>query len=281
VEHECGEAVNKMSKNTDNKYDLTALMVMAAAREVKNGEVVFAGTGLPMIAIMAAQHLHAPDAVLIYEAGTIDGKTISTPSSVADPRCVYQASVASGVANVFETLQRGWVDLGYLGGAEIDLYGNVNATSIGDYMHPAKRFPGSGGNVDINCLAKRTIFIMVQEKRRFKNRVDYLTSPGWKVKWWDDGDAKPKWVSRKELYPKKFQGGPSAVITNMAVFRFDETGTMYLDTVHPGKTAEDVKNNVEFDLNIARMSGETKLPTKEEMDILYNEIDPEGIFLKR
>jgi glutaconate CoA-transferase subunit B len=270
-----------MTKNAFAKtgeYKLGALMVMAAAREVRDGEVVFAGTGLPMVAIMAAQETHAPNAVLIYEAGTMDGKSISIPTSVADPRCVYQASIASGIADAFETLTRGWVDLGFLGGAEIDKYGNVNATSIGDYTHPKKRFPGSGGNVDINSLSRRTVYIMVQQKRRFRDHVDYCTSPGWRVKSWNDG--KMSWVRRQEVYGKMFRGGPVAVITDMAVFRFDPaSGLMYLDTIHPGRTVRDVVDNVGFDLDVSRVSGETKPPTYGELDLLYNKIDPEGIFL--
>jgi glutaconate CoA-transferase subunit B len=260
------------------EYKLAALMVMAAAREVKDEEVVFAGTGLPMVAIMAAQSFHAPNAVLIYEAGTMDGKSISIPASVADPRCVYQASMASGIADAMETLQRGWVDLGYLGGAEIDKYGNVNATSIGDYYHPKKRFPGSGGNVDINCLSRRTVYIMLQEKRRFREQVDYVTSPGWRVKSWKSG--KLEWVKRQDLYGKMYRGGPVAVITDMAVFRFNQdTGLMYLDTAHPGRSVQDVKNEVGFDIDVSRFAGETIPPTYEELDILYNKIDPEGMFL--
>jgi len=270
-----------MGKNSHAKigeYKLAALMVMAAAREVKDGEVVFAGTGLPMVAIMAAQSLHAPNAVLIYEAGTIDGKSISIPASVADPRCVYQASLASGIADVFETLQRGWVDLGFLGGAEIDKYGNVNATALGDYLKPKKRFPGSGGNVDINSLSRRTVYIMLQEKRRFRENVDYVTSPGWRIKSWKSG--KMEWVRRQDLYDKMYRGGPTAVITDMAVFRFDSgTGLMYLDTVHPGRTVEDIKNAVGFDIDVSRVSGETPPPTYDELEMLYKKIDPEGIFL--
>jgi glutaconate CoA-transferase subunit B len=259
-------------------YKLAALMVMAAAREVRDGEVVFAGTGLPMVAIMAAKETHAPSAVLIYEAGTIDGRSISLPGSVADPRCVYQASDASGVADVMETMQRGWVDLGFLGGAEIDKYGNVNATCLGDCCAPKKRFPGSGGNVDINCLAKRVVFIMLQEKRRFRDEVDYITSPGWRVKSWNTGDL--KWTTRQELYQKQFRAGPVSVITDMAVFRFNEdTGLMFLDTVHSGRTVQDIKDNVGFDLDVSRVRGETPAPTYGELDMLYNKIDPEGIFL--
>lgn len=260
-------------------YNSDVLMVISAAREVKDYEVAFAGTGLPMVGIMAAMKMHAPNAHLVYEAGTIDSTPISLPASVGGPRCGHKAAVISGIADCFGMLQSGWIDLGFLGGAEIDKYGNVNCTAIGDYKNPEARLPGAGGNPDINSLAKRTVYIMVQQKRRFREEVSYATSPGWRVKWWDK-DGKMKWVDRKEVYGARFNGGPSAVITNMAVFRFDnETGLMYLDTVHPGYTIEDVKNNVGFDLDVSRCSGETTPPTYEQLDLLYNEIDPEGIFL--
>ncbi|MDA8442631.1 MAG: acyl CoA--acetate/3-ketoacid CoA transferase subunit beta [Peptococcaceae bacterium] len=267
-----------MDKNyaKPGEYKVNDLLAVAAAREVRDGEVVFAGTGLPMLAILLAQKTCAPHAYCVYEAGTIDGRSVHLPASVGDARCAYQAAVASGLFDVFGQLQRGKVDLAYLGGAEIDKYGNVNTTVIGDYAHPQVRFPGSGGNPDINSMARRTVFMMVQEKRRFREQVDYLTSPGWRVKKWPGGE----WVSRQEAFGKMFRGGPSAVITNMAVFRFDEsTGLMYLDTVHPGHTVEDVRNNVSFDLDVSRVKGETEPPTHEELHLLYHVVDAEGIFL--
>ena len=267
-----------MGKNyaQPGEYKVIDLLAVAAAREVNDGEVVFAGTGLPMLAMMLAQKTIAPNSYLIYEAGTIDGKSMHLPASVGDARCAYQASVASGLFDVFGQLQRGKVDLGFLGGAEIDMYGNVNTTVIGDYANPQIRFPGSGGNPDINSMASRTVFIMVQEKRRFRKKVDYVTSPGWRVKRWPGGEI----VSRQEAFGKMFRGGPSAVITNMAVFRFDEeSGLMYLDTVHPGYSVADVQNNVDFDLDVSRVSGVTELPTHEELHLLYHVVDPEGIFL--
>ncbi|HZW81913.1 MAG TPA: CoA-transferase [Candidatus Deferrimicrobium sp.] len=258
------------------EYKVNDLLAVAAAREVTDGEVVFAGTGLPMLAMMLSQKTNAPNSFLIYEAGTIDGKSIHLPASVGDARCAYQASIGSGLYDVFSQLQRGHVDLAFLGGAEIDQYGNVNTTIIGDYTKPSVRFPGSGGNPDINSLARRTVFMMVQEKRRFKKNVDYITSPGWRIPKWPGGEI----VSRQEAFGKKFRGGPSAVITNMAVFRFnEETGLMYLDTVHPGYTVEDVQNNVDFDLDVSRVSGQTEPPTLEELRLLYHEVDAEGIFL--
>lgn len=263
-------------KNYAEKYKPADLLAVAAAREVMDGDIVFAGTGLPMLAIALAQKTTAPNAVCIYEAGSIDGRPIDLPTSVGDSRCAYQASVAAGLTETFYgQLHCGYVDLAFLGGAEIDKYGNVNTTVVGDYSHPSKRFTGSGGNPDINSYAKRTVFIMVQEKRRFKENVDYITSPGWRIHKWPSGEM----VHKKEVYGKFFNGGPSAVITNMAVFRFGDDGIMYLDTVHPGFTAEQVKDNCLFDLDISRCKGETERPTVEEIDLLYKVVDPEGIFL--
>lgn len=257
-------------------YQPIDLLAVAAAREVKDGDIVFAGTGLPMLAIMLAQFTTAPNAVCIYEAGSIDGRPIDLPASVGDARCAYQASMAAGLTEAFYgQLHCGYVDLAFLGGAEIDQYGNVNTTVVGDYLTPEKRFTGSGGNSDINALARRTVFIMVQEKRRFREQVDYITSPGWRLPRWPSGE----YVHKKEVYGKFFRGGVEAVITNMGVFRFDEKGVMYLDTVHPGFTPQQVKNNCSFDLNIARVKGETEPPSYEELYLLYNRVDPEGIFL--
>lgn len=252
------------------------LLAVAAAREVTDGDVVFAGTGLPMLAIGLAQLTTAPSAVCIYEAGSVDGRPVSLPTSVGDARCIYQASVASGLFDVFNQLQRGMVDLAFLGGAEVDKYGNVNTTGMGKYgIVPEKRLTGSGGNSDINGLARKTVFIMVQEKRRFREKVDFVTSPGWRIPKWPSGEM----VHKREVYNKAFRGGPEAVISNMGVFRFDENGEMYLDTYHPGFSAEQVKDNCSFDLNISRVRGETKAPTFGELDLLYKTIDPEGIFL--
>ena len=264
------------AKNYAESYKGVDLLAVAAAREVQDGDVVFAGTGLPMLAIALAQLYSAPNAVCIYEAGSIDGRPIDLPTSVGDSRCAYQSAVAAGLTEAFYgQLHCGYVDLAFLGGAEIDQYGNVNTTVVGDYAAPEKRFTGSGGNPDINSLAKRTVFIMVQEKRRFKEHVDYITSPGWVIPKWPSGEMVP----RQEVYGKYFRGGPSAVITNMAVFRFDEKGLMYLDTVHPGFTAEQVRDNCSFDLDISRCKGETEKPSVEEIDLLYHKVDPEGIFL--
>ncbi|WP_054693306.1 CoA-transferase subunit beta [Syntrophomonas palmitatica] len=252
------------------------ILAVAASREVRDGDIVLAGTGLPMLAIMLAQKKNAPNAVCIYEAGTIDGRPLHLGTSVGDARCARQAAVISGLTEtMYGQLHSGYIDLAFLGGAEIDQYGNVNTTVVGSYLMPEKRFTGSGGNPDINALARRTVFIMVQEKRRFKENVDYITSPGWRIKKWPGGEM----VHKREVYGKFFRGGVEAVISNMGVFRFDDEGVMYLDTVHPGFTPEQVRDNCSFNLNISRVSGETMPPTYEELELLYTQVDPEGIFL--
>nr|WP_211334700.1 CoA-transferase [Desulfosoma caldarium] len=146
------------------EYSLRDLMTLAAAREVRDNEMVTAGSGMPMIAIMLAQRTHAPRLKLIFEAGTLDGRAKELPTSVRDPRCEVGASVASGLYEALSIVQRGDVDLGFLGGAEIDEYGNVNTTAIDDYLNPLLRLTGSGGNPDTNSFAKRTVYIMVHEK---------------------------------------------------------------------------------------------------------------------
>lgn len=268
-----------MSKHAlPGEYNLSDLLCCAASREVHDHEVVFAGTGLPMVSILLAQKTHAPNLKLMFEAGTLDGRPPEIPTSVGDARCEIGASRSSGLYDAFSIAQRGYVDLGYLGGAEVDEYGNVNTTCIGDYLNPELRLTGSGGNPDINSFAKRTVFIMLHEKRRFVKNVSYITSPGWRVRKWPGGE----YVHRRELYGAAYKGGPSAVISTAGVFRFDEeTGRMYLDTYHPGKTPEEIKELCQFDLDISRVKGETEVPTMEELRIIHDVLDPLEIFIPK
>jgi len=260
------------------EYGLADLLCCAASREVRDHEIVFAGTGLPMVAIMLAQKTHAPNLKLIFEAGTLDGRPPEIPTSVGDARCEMGASRSSGLYDAFSIAQRGYVDLGFLGGAEVDQYGNVNTTCIGDYLKPDLRLTGSGGNPDINSFAKRTVFIMVHEKRRFTEKVSYITSPGWRVKKWPEGTD----VHRRELYGAAYRGGPSAVISTAGVFRFDEeSGRIYLDTCHAGYAPEQIRGLCQFDLDISRVSGETLPPTREELHLIHEVLDPEQIFIPR
>ena len=251
-------------------YTLTELMAVAAAREIADGEVVFAGTGLPMLGAMLAQHTHAPNCCIIFEAGTVASQLAHLPMSVGDPRAMYKAAMAAGLSEVFTfVLQAGRVDVGFLSGAQIDCFGNINSTSIGpDPRRPKVRFSGSGGACDIACLARRTIIVALHEKRRFPEKVDYITSPGWL-----EGDE-----SRQEA--GLIRGGPSVVVTTKGVMRFrPDTKTMVLASYHPGLTAQAVADDTGFALDIEG-AGETPPPSPEEIRILREEVDPERIFLR-
>jgi glutaconate CoA-transferase subunit B len=255
---------------TDLNYTLTELMAVTAAREIQDGEVVFAGTGLPMLGAMLAQRTHAPSCCIIFEAGSVACQLAHLPMSVGDPRAMRGAAMAAGLSEVFSyVLQAGRVDVGFLSGAQIDGFGNINSTSIGsDPLHPKVRFSGSGGACDIACLAQRTIIIALHEKRRFPEKVDYVTSPGWL----QGGD------SRREA--GLIRGGPSVVVTTKGVMRFrPDTKEIYLASYHPGLTAQAIHDDTGFELDVEG-AVETPVPTPEELRILREIVDPERIFLK-
>jgi glutaconate CoA-transferase subunit B len=251
-------------------YSLTELMAVIAAREIADGEIVFAGTGLPMLGVMLAQRTHAPNCHIIFEAGTCASQLAHLPMSVGDPRVMRGAAMAAGLSEVFTyVLQAGRVDVGFLSGAQVDRFGNINSTSIGsDPRHPSVRFSGSGGACDIACLSRRTIIIALHEKRRFPEEVDYITSPGWL----DGSDGRRK--------AGLVHGGPAAVVTTMGLLRFrPDTKVMYLASYHPGLSPQDVAEATGFPLDIDA-AVETTPPTDKELRILREEVDPERIFLK-
>jgi len=251
-------------------YSLTELMAVTAAHEIQDGEVVFAGTGLPMLGAMLAQRTHAPDCCIIFEAGTVASQLAHLPMSVGDPRVMRGAAVAAGLSEVFTyVLQAGRVDVGFLSGAQIDRFGNINSTAIGlDPLHPQVRFAGSGGSCDIACLACRTVIIAKHEKRRFPERVDYVTSPGWLT----GGNSREN--------AGLVRGGPAVVVTTMGVMRFlPNTREIYLESFHPGITAQAVADETGFPLNI-QGAIETPTPLPDELTILREIVDPERIFLR-
>jgi glutaconate CoA-transferase, subunit B len=251
-------------------YTLTELMAVTAAREIKDGEVVFAGTGLPMLGAMLAQRTHAHHCCLIFEAGTMASQLAHLPMSVGDPRVMRGAATAAGLSEVFTyVLQAGRVDVGFLSGAQIDRFGNINSTSIGaDPRHPKVRFPGSGGSCDIACLAKRTVIIAVHEKRRLAEKIDYVTSPGWL----QGGDSR--------LKSGLIRGGPSVLVTTQGVMRFrSDSKELYLASYHPGLTAQAVADDTGFALDTTGAT-ETPMPSSEELRILREVVDPERVFLK-
>ena len=251
-------------------YSTFEIMAVAAAREIRDGEVVFAGTGLPMLGAMLAQRTHAPGCVIVFEAGAVDPRMLHLPMSVGDSRTLTGAAMAAGLMEAFTyLLQGGRIDVGFLGGAQIDRYGNINSTAVGDYRRPDVRFSGSGGSADVAALARRTVIIARHERRRFPERVDYRTSPGWL----EGGDSRERAGIRG--------GGPSAVVTTLGVIRFRPgTREPYLASYHPGVSVERIQAETGFPLD-ASEAVETPPPTPEELHILRHVVDPEGVFLKR
>jgi glutaconate CoA-transferase subunit B len=245
-------------------------MVVCGAREIKDGELALVGTGLPFLSALLAKKTHAPNAILMYESGVFDARPSRTPLSVMDPATLWGSLQITNLFTVFTSyLQTGYVDVGFIGGAQVDKYGNVNSTVIGDYFNPVKRFPGSGGAADFASLAKKVIIIMPHEKRRFVEKVDHITSPGYL-----DGPG----ARERAGLPR---GGPVAVVSTMGVLRFDErTKEMYLDTYHPGVTIDQIKENTGWDLKISPNVHQTEPPTDEEIRII-RALDPEGTFLRR
>ncbi|MFZ0241851.1 MAG: CoA-transferase [Desulfobacterales bacterium] len=255
---------------TTADYTLREMMAIAAARQIRDKDIVFCGTGISMLAAMAAKHISAPASVIFFETGAIDSQLAEVPMAVADPRVMHWTSVNGSLADAFAFMQNrstGRQVVGIMGAAQIDRYGNLNSTVIGDYRHPRVRFSGSGGACDVASFVGRTIIFMQHEKRKFVNRLDYLTSPGWLR-----GAG-----GREEagLAP----GGPAVVITNMAVMAFDDTSReMYLAALFPGISAAQVLDHMEFDVDVSRAQAFLP-PTAVELAILRERCDPQRLIL--
>jgi len=245
------------------------LMVTAAARELNDGDSVFVGVGIPMLASNLAKSTHAPNIQLIYESGII-GSPVSRgriPTTVGAPKLV---SGSIGIIPMFEGfstyLQGGNIDIGFLSGAQIDRFGNINSTVIGGYENPDVRLPGSGGACEIAVNADRTVAILPHERRRFPQQVDFITSPGYI-------DEK---VSREEL---GMTGGPEVVVTDKAILRFADSGEMYVDEIHPGVAHEEVNDATGWDIQFAKDITETSEPSDNELQLLREELDPTGVYI--
>ncbi len=253
-----------------NEFSTIELMAVCGSRAIKNFEVVFVGTGLPMIAALLAKRTHAPRARIVFEAGFIDSNAKDVALSIADSRLGYRASGAIGLIETLGLmLQGGHVDVGFVGAAQIDMYGNLNTTYIGSFEKPTVRLPGSGGGNDIMSSARRTVIIMTHEKRKMVKKLDYLTSPGFL----DGPDAREK--------AGLLGGGPSLVVTNLCKMDFEpQTKRVRLASVHPHVSVHQVLENTEFDLIVPEDVPTTELPTCEELTLL-REIDPNGIYLPR
>ncbi|HKV57874.1 MAG TPA: CoA-transferase [Ktedonobacteraceae bacterium] len=268
---------------TRTQYTSMELLAVAAAREVPDGAFVFAGTGLPLLASMLAQFTVAPHMTLIMEAGIVGPRVEHLPISVSDPRGCLHSSMVSNMADTFgTTAMRGYCTVGMLGGAECDMYGNLNSTIIGGYWPggvsgtghgPQVRFAGSGGANNIASFADKILVTMVQEARRFPERVEYLTSVA--------GARGPREKGESRWDYGLVRGGEMVMISDLCIMRSNnETGLLELDCVFPGISVEDVVNNTGWKLDTSR-SKEFTPPTEEELKAVRMLVDPSRIYLGR
>jgi glutaconate CoA-transferase subunit B len=245
------------------------MMVAVAARELRNREVVFVGIGLPNLACNLARATHAPDLVLIYESGAVGAVPERLPVSIGDPALVTDSLMVCGMADVFQLLlQNGRIEVGFLGGAQIDRYGNLNTTVVGSYERPTVRLPGSGGAAEIAIHARRTLIISRLNRRAFPETVDFLTSPGHRC----------KGLSRQELGMPG--AGPVKVITDKAVLTVDpETGELTLAALYPGVEEVEVRALVSWPLRRREVLETVEPPTAEDVRLLREVLDPQQLYL--
>jgi len=251
------------------EFSSSEIMVTRAAKELKNREVIFVGIGLPNLACNLARKLQAPELTLIYESGAVGAVPTRLPISIGDPCLVTDSiSVCSMVEVFYYYLQGGLIDVGFLGGAQVDRFGNINSTVIGDYEHPKVRLPGSGGACDISIHAKKIILILKQNKKTFPENIDFITSPGF--------------INSEN--PRKKYGipgyGPILVITDLGVYTFTkDTHEMILTEMHPGVSLEIIRENLSWDINVSDSFKITDSPTESELKIIREDLDPDKIYL--
>jgi glutaconate CoA-transferase subunit B len=252
----------------DMNYNNAELMTVNAARLLRDGDVVFVGVGLPNLACNLARRTHAPNLVMIYEAGVIGARPSRLPLSIGDPCLVSGATAVCSMYDIFSFyLQRGNVDVGFLGGAQIDRFGNINATVIGDYNQPKTRLPGSGGSMEIAGWANRCYIITPHQKRRFPEKVDFITSAGFLS-------------HRKEREASGARGkGPQGVVTHLGILEPDENGEMILAALHPGANIDMIQQNTGWEVKVSVNLRETQPPSAEELRILREDLDPTGIYI--
>ncbi len=249
-------------------YGATELLAYVASKLLKDNSSVFVGTGLPMIASMLAQRTHAPNLLIIFEAGGIGPQVPVLPISVGDSRTFYRAVSASSMHDVMSASQAGYLDYGFLGAAQIDPYGNLNTTVIGEWEHPTVRFPGSGGANDVGSLCWRTIIVMRQDPRRFVEKLDFVTTPGYL-----DGPG------AREKAGLPADSGPYRVITQLGLFDFEEsTKRMRLIATHPGLSVQDVQDASGFELVLAERVLTTEPPPPDILATM-RDIDPTGMVI--
>jgi len=247
------------------------MMAAVAARELQDGEVVFVGIGLPNLACNLARATHAPRLVLLYESGAVGAVPERLPVSIGDPALVTGSLMVCGMADVFQCiLQNGRIEVGFLGGAQVDRYGNINTTVIGPYARPKVRLPGSGGAAEIAIHARRTLIVAKLGPRAFPERVDFVTSPG----------LRPQGRLRREL--RMPGAGPVKVITDKGILEADDaTGEMVLAALYPGVSMSDVRAGVGWSLRCRPELAPVAPPTEQELRLLRDVLDPKGLFLKQ
>lgn len=254
----------------EKSYSAMELMACVAARLLPDNRSIFVGTGLPIIAATLAQRMHAPGLLIVFEAGGVGPRIPVLPISVGDSRTFYQAVSATSMHEVMSLSQAGYLDYGFLGAAQIDRHGNINTTVIGDYRQPQARLPGSGGANDVGSLSQHTIIIMRQDLRKFVEKIDFLTTPGYL-----DGPG------AREAAGLPAGSGPYRVVTQLGLYGFEqESRRMQLLALHPGVTLEQVQANSGFEILAAEPVGVNPPPSPEERRIL-KEIDPQGLVLGR
>ncbi len=251
-------------------YSASEMMAVTAGRELRDGEVVFVGIGLPNLACNLARATHAPRLLLIYESGAVGAEPERLPVSIGDPSLVTGSLMVCGMADVFQgLLQNGRIEVGFLGGAQVDRHGNINTTVVGDYAHPRVRLPGSGGAAEIAIHARRTLVVSRLSPRAFPAEVDFITSPGHRM----------RGRSRRELGMPG--AGPVRVVTDKAILDADaDTGELVLAGLYPGISEREVRTGVGWPLRSRDRLAEIAPPTERELQLLREVLDPRGLYLK-
>lgn len=239
---------------TATEYTLNELMCVLAAREIKDGDVVFVGIGLPNLACNLARATHAPNMTLIYESGAVGAVPDRVPPSIGDPALVTGSLMVTSMSDIFQSfLQNGKIQVGFLGGAQVDKRGNINTTVVGPYDAPKVRLPGSGGACEIAIHAQRVLIVTKLDKRAFPEKVDFITSSGKRVK---------------------------KVITNMGILEPDETGELTLTSSYPNVTFEQIQENVGWKLTRKDVLLPVALPMRHEIALLREKLDPKRLHIK-
>jgi glutaconate CoA-transferase subunit B len=257
----------------DFSFSRSEMMIVAAARELEGERVCFVGVGLPNIAVNLAKLTVAPDLELVYESGVFGARPARLPLSIGDPTIVTGATAVTSMLELFGYyLQRGLVDVGFLGAAQIDRFGNINTTVIGDYVRPTTRLPGSGGACEIAINARKVFVIMRQSRRSFVERIEFRTSPGNL-----GGAGKAAQVRREQGW---LGSGPTVVVTDLGIYHFDEQGEMRLDSLHPGATLEQVRAAMSWDPTLGGHLAETPAPSDHELRLIRERLDPQGNYTR-